>query len=137
MFFSGFLIIRKSRYIADEVTITYNRRKSVWIPMVRFLTEVRCIRKSWMIYVSSSFKISSYGGDSMLTILFFIFLIWFFLKLLFFGIRAAWSIFKILVIVIFLPFILIGMVVAGLLYIAFPVLIILGILSLFIPGNGN
>lgn len=73
----------------------------------------------------------------MLTILFFIFLIWFFGKVLLFGIKAAWSIFKILAIVIFLPFILIGMVLAGLLYIAFPALIILGIFSLFIPRNGN
>lgn len=73
----------------------------------------------------------------MLTILFFIFLIWLFGKVLFFGIKAAWSIFKILAIVIFLPLVLIGMVLAGLLYIAFPILIILGIFSLFIPGNGN
>ena len=67
----------------------------------------------------------------MLELLFLIFLLGIFGKLFFFGLRAAWSISKLLLTIVFLPLILIGMVVGGLLYLAFPILIIIGILSLF------
>ena len=63
----------------------------------------------------------------MLTILFLICLIWIFIKLFLFGIKAAWGIFKILLTVVLIPLILIGMVVFGLIYIAFPILIVIGI----------
>lgn len=69
----------------------------------------------------------------MLTLLFGICLLWVFGKLLFFGIKATWGIFKILLTVVLLPVILIGMVVGGLIYIAFPILIVIGIISLVKP----
>ena len=65
----------------------------------------------------------------MLTMLFLICLIWIFIKLFLFGIKAAWGIFKILLTVVLIPLILIGMVVFGLIYIAFPILIVIGIVS--------
>ena len=60
----------------------------------------------------------------MLTLLFGICMLVLFGKLLVFGIRAAWGISKIL------PIILIALVAGGLLYIAFPILIVLGLISL-------
>lgn len=66
----------------------------------------------------------------MLSLLFAICMIWVFGKLFIFGIKAAWGISKFLITVVLLPLILIGMVVGGLLYLAFPILIILGIVSL-------
>ncbi len=46
------------------------------------------------------------------------------------GLKASWGILKLLCTVIFFPVILIGMVVGGLMYIAFPLLIIGGIIGL-------
>ena len=68
----------------------------------------------------------------MLTILFLICLIWIFIKLFLFGIKAAWGIFKILLTVVLIPLILISMVVLGLIYVAFPILIVIGIVSYII-----
>ena len=51
-------------------------------------------------------------------------------KMLIWGIKAAWSIAKIFWSIIFLPMVLVGMVLGGLMYIAFPILIIVGIVSL-------
>lgn len=65
----------------------------------------------------------------MLELLFAICMLWVFGKMLIFGIKAAWGITKILFTIIFLPAILVGLVLGGLLYIAFPVLIIIGIVS--------
>lgn len=67
----------------------------------------------------------------MLEILFVIGMFWVFGKLLFIGIRAAWGISKILLTVVLLPIILIVMALGGLLYIALPVLAIIGLVSLF------
>lgn len=47
------------------------------------------------------------------------------------GIQMAWGISKFLLTIVILPLILIGMVVGGLLYIAFPILIVIGIITLF------
>lgn len=66
----------------------------------------------------------------MLSILFAICMIWIFGKLLFFGIRAAWGISKFLVTIVLLPLTLIGMVIGGLINIAFPILIVVGIVAL-------
>lgn len=63
----------------------------------------------------------------MLSLLFIICMIWVFGKLLFFGIKAAWGISKFLITVVLFPLILIGMVIGGLIYIAFPILIVVGI----------
>lgn len=65
----------------------------------------------------------------MLEILFAICMLWVFGKMLIFGIKAAWGIAKILFTIIFLPVILVGLVIGGLIYIAFPVLIVIGIIS--------
>ena len=66
----------------------------------------------------------------MLSILFTICMLWFIGKFFVFGLKASWGIMKLLCTVIFFPVILIGMVVGGLLYIAFPLLIIAGIIGL-------
>lgn len=65
----------------------------------------------------------------MLELLFAICMLWVFGKMLVWGIKAAWGITKILFTIIFLPAILVGLVLGGLLYIAFPVLIIIGVVS--------
>lgn len=66
----------------------------------------------------------------MLSLLFAICMIWLFGKLLLFGIKAAWGISKFIVTIVLLPLVLIGMVVGGLMYIAFPILIVVGIIAL-------
>ncbi len=66
----------------------------------------------------------------MLTLIFFIGVIWFVIKLFILGLKASWGIFKLLCTVIFFPLILIVMVVVGLVYLAFPLLIIAGIIAI-------
>lgn len=51
-------------------------------------------------------------------------------KLFVFGLKASWGILKLLCTIVFFPVILIGMVVGGLIYLAFPLLIIGGIIAL-------
>ena len=51
-------------------------------------------------------------------------------KLLVFGLKATWGLSKLLLTVIFFPLILVGMVVGGLIHLAFPILIIVGSVSL-------
>lgn len=63
----------------------------------------------------------------MLSLLFMICVIWVFGKLFVFGLRAAWGISKFLLTVVFLPVILVGMVIGGLIYLAIPILIVVGI----------
>ena len=62
-------------------------------------------------------------------------MIWIFGKLFIFGVKAAWGISNLLLTVVFLPLILIGMVIGGLMSIAFPILIIVGIVALVAPGR--
>ena len=71
----------------------------------------------------------------MLSLLFTICMIGIFGKLFIFGVKAAWGISKLLLTVVFLPLILIGMVIGGLMSIAFPILIIVGIVALVAPGR--
>ena len=71
----------------------------------------------------------------MLSLLFTICMIRIFGKLFIFGVKAAWGISKLLLTVVFLPLILIGMVIGGLMSIAFPILIIVGIVALVAPGR--
>ena len=66
----------------------------------------------------------------MLALLFTICMIWFVGKFVVFGLKASWGIMKLLCTVIFFPVILIGMVLGGLTYIAFPLLIVGGIIAL-------
>ena len=67
----------------------------------------------------------------MLSILFVICMLLVFGRLLVFGIKATWGIAKILCSIVLLPVILIALVFGGLIYIAFPILIIVGIISVF------
>lgn len=67
----------------------------------------------------------------MLEIIFAVCMLWIFGKIFAFGIKAAWGISKIVLTVVFLPIVLVGMVIAGLIYIAFPILLIVGILGVF------
>jgi len=66
----------------------------------------------------------------MLSMLFIIFFLMIFGRMFGFAIKATWSIMKVLVFLVFLPLILIGLLVGGLIYIAFPILILVGIISL-------
>ena len=51
-------------------------------------------------------------------------------KMFAFGIKAAWGILKMFISFVLLPVILIGLLIGGLIYIAFPILIIIAIVSL-------
>ncbi len=66
----------------------------------------------------------------MLSLLFIICMFGVFGKLFFFGLRAAWGISKFVLTIVFLPLILVGLVVGGLITIAFPILIVVGIIAL-------
>ena len=83
-------------------------------------------QKKWKTHIKMSFRRSK----KMLSLLFTICMIWFVGKFFIFGLKASWGIMKLLCTVIFFPVILIGMVVGGLMYIAFPLLIIGGIIAL-------
>lgn len=67
----------------------------------------------------------------MVTIVFFILMLMIFGKLLIFGIKAAWGISKFLLTVVLLPVILIGLVIGGLFSVALPILLVIGVVSLF------
>ena len=67
----------------------------------------------------------------MLELLFSIMMIVIFGKLFIFGVKATWGITKILVTVVFLPLILIGLVIGGLVSLALPILLVVGVVSMF------
>lgn len=69
----------------------------------------------------------------MMTVIVTIAMIWIFGKLLIFGIKAAWGLSKILLWLVCLPLLLVVLIVAGLFYLAIPILAIVGILS-FVDG---
>lgn len=71
----------------------------------------------------------------MLTLLFIILMLIIFGKLIGFAMKAAWGITKIVCTIILLPLLLIGLVFAGLIGIAFPILLVVGIVSLIMPKN--
>ena len=68
----------------------------------------------------------------MLTLLFIILMLIIFGKLIGFAVKAAWGISKMVCTVVLLPLFLIGLVFAGLIGIAFPILLVVGIVSLMI-----
>jgi len=70
----------------------------------------------------------------MITLLFCILMIVVFGKLTMLAIRAAWGITKIMVCLVFMPLVLIGLLCAGLIYIAFPLLLIGGLVSFLSHG---
>ena len=71
----------------------------------------------------------------MFTVLFTILTLIVFGKLLIFAIKASWGLARILVTVLFLPFVLIGLVVAGFVYLAVPLLVVAGVISLLKSHN--
>ena len=68
----------------------------------------------------------------MLTLLFIILMFLIFGKLIGFAVKAAWGISKIICTVVLLPLFLVGLVFMGLVGIAFPLLLVIGIVSLFV-----
>lgn len=66
----------------------------------------------------------------MLTIIFVIAVIWVTWKMLAFGLKAAWGIAKIAATVILLPLLITGLACVGLIYIALPILVIVGLTAL-------
>ncbi len=60
-------------------------------------------------------------------------------KLAMFSIRAGWSILKIMISVVFLPIIILGTLIGGLIHLAIPVLVIIGIITLVkeLTGRGG
>ena len=67
----------------------------------------------------------------MFTVFMVILMIWIFGKLLVISLRASWGILRILFTVIFLPLILVGLLVAGILSVACPLLLVLGAITVF------
>lgn len=67
----------------------------------------------------------------MLTLIFTVLMIVVFAKILMFSIRATWGIARITFSVILLPLFLVGLVLKGLIAIAFPVLIVIGLIAVF------
>ena len=67
----------------------------------------------------------------MLSLIFWILMFMVFGKILKFAIRAAWGISKIFVSLIFLPLFLVVLVFQGLFFLAIPILLIVGVISLF------
>ncbi len=72
----------------------------------------------------------------MLTIIFLLLMIVVFGKLIWFAIRAAWGITKVLFSIVFLPIVLIVLALSGLMVVALPILIIVGLAALLIPKQG-
>ena len=71
----------------------------------------------------------------MLTLLFIILMFLIFGKLIGFAVKAAWGISKNICTIVLLPLFLIGLVFAGLVGIALPILLVVGIVSLIIPKH--
>ena len=67
--------------------------------------------------------------------LFMILMFYIFGKLFFFGLKAAWGLSKFVLTIILLPITLMVMVSCGLLYFAFVLLIVVGIISFFKTNN--
>lgn len=73
----------------------------------------------------------------MLAFIFMVLLFMVFGKILVFAVKAAWGVTKIVCTVVLFPLILIGMVVGGLIKIALPVLLIIGVITLFMSKSAN
>lgn len=71
----------------------------------------------------------------MLTLLFLVLMVVVFGKLTMLSIRAAWGITKIVVCLVFAPLVLLVLLFAGLIYIAFPLLLIGGLISLLVSRS--
>ena len=69
--------------------------------------------------------------ENMLSLLFVILFFMIFGRMIGFAFKATWGIFKVVTFLVFLPLILVGLVVGGLLSIAFPILLVVGVVNLF------
>lgn len=69
--------------------------------------------------------------DKMLTFLFIILMFGVFGKLIVFAFRATWGVTKVLFTIVLLPIVLICMVIGGLITFALPILLIIGVMTLF------
>ena len=67
----------------------------------------------------------------MFELIFFVLLVVVFGKLFKYALKATWGIAKILVTVVLLPLMLVALVLGGLIYIAFPILAVVGIVMMF------
>lgn len=67
----------------------------------------------------------------MLELLFAVLMIVVFGKLFIFAMKATWGITKVLVTVVLLPLVLIGLVLGGLVSLALPILLVIGLVSMF------
>ena len=67
----------------------------------------------------------------MLTLLFIILFFGIFGRMIGFAFKATWGIFKVMTFFVFLPLILVGLVFGGLISIAFPILVVVGLANLF------
>ena len=67
----------------------------------------------------------------MLTFIFSILMIVVFGNIVAFAVKMAWGVSKIVINLVFLPVILIGMALAGLFWLAIPLLVVIGLISLF------
>ena len=70
----------------------------------------------------------------MLTLLFTIMMIGVLGRMIGFAFRMSWGLFRVLLTLIFLPGIIIAAFASGLLYLAFPVLAVVGLISLISPS---
>lgn len=71
----------------------------------------------------------------LLTMLFIGLMIYVFGGLIWLALQMAWGIFKVIVTLVFLPIALIGLVIAGLVEFAIPILIVIGIYMLIRPRD--
>lgn len=67
----------------------------------------------------------------MLELLFLVLMFVVFGKMFLFGMKAAWGITKMIVTIVLLPLSLVAMVLGGLFSLAFPILLVVGVISLF------
>lgn len=71
----------------------------------------------------------------MLELVFIILMFLIFGKMIVFAVKAAWGISKIVCTIVLLPLFLVGMVFAGLIGIALPILLVVGVVSLILPKH--
>ena len=76
-------------------------------------------------------NIKTKGEMIMITLIFMFCMFAVFGKIAFFALKAAWGVTKLVLTLVFLPVTLVLMVAAGLIHLALPILIIVGIISLF------
>jgi len=67
----------------------------------------------------------------MLELLFIVLMITIFGKMFIFGMKATWGITKIIFSLVLLPIALIGLVIGGLVSLALPILLVVGVISMF------